>query len=287
MTRALQGKAPALDKHRLLLCHDNGSLRYDHHTIDIIAYHYILIMALDLDYGSLIIYYSYHITLSHYIIGKDKTIGRITQRLYWPIVFHDVDKYCWRSPECQRAARGSQLKVPLVPLPVMKEPFEQIARDIVGPLPHSKRGNWYILVVCDYMMMYPEAIPFCSIDADTVSEHLMQLLSRVGIPREILSDQGINFMSQLLKKLYNLLNISQIWTSPYHPHTDGSVERFNRTLKAMLRKLVRNEGKDWDSLLPYFLLAYCEVPQSTIVRWRCEGTTGCLERRVGCKQEER
>ena len=141
-------------------------------------------------------------------LGRDKTISRITQRFYWPTVFCDVAEYCRRCPECQRTARGSQLRVPLVPLPVMKEPFEWIAMDIVGPLPHSRRGNQYILVVCDYTTRYPEAILFHSIEAGAVAEHLIQLLSRVGVPREILSDQGTNFMSQLLKELYNLLNIS-------------------------------------------------------------------------------
>ena len=196
-------------------------------------------------------------------LGRDKTVCRITQRFYWPTVFRDVAEYCRRCPQCQKTARGSQLRVPLVPLPVMKEPFKRIAMDIMGPLPRSRRGNQYILVVCDYATRYPEAIPLRSIDAGTVAEHLMQLFSRVGIPREILSDQGTNFMSQLLKELYNLLNITQIRTSPYHPQTDGLVERFNKTLKSMLRKLVSKEGKNWDSLLPYVLFAYREVPQST------------------------
>ena len=60
---------------------------------------------------------------------------------------------------------------------------------------------------------------------------------------EIISDQGTDFMSQLLKELCNLLHINQIQTSPYHPQTNGLVERFNKTLKAMLRKLVSKEGK--------------------------------------------
>ena len=97
--------------------------------------------------------------------------------------------------------------------------------DIVGPLPRSKWGNQYILVVCDYATRYPEAIPLRSVHAGAVAEHLIQLFSRVGIPREILTDQGTNFMSQLLKELYNLLHISQIQTSPYHPQTDGLVEK--------------------------------------------------------------
>jgi len=102
-----------------------------------------------------------------------------------------------------------------------------------------------------------------SIDTGTVAEHLILLFSRVGIPKEILSDQGTNFMSKLLKELYNLLHVSQLRISPYHPQMDGLVERFNQMLKAMLRKLISKEGHNWDSMLPYVLFVYREVPQST------------------------
>ena len=98
------------------------------------------------------------------------------------------------------------------------------------------------------------------VDAGSVAEQLIQLFSRAGIPREILSDQGTNFMLQLIRELYNLLNICPIHTSAYHLQMDGLVEHFNKTLKALLRKL---EGRDWDRLLPYVLFAYREVPQST------------------------
>ena len=57
----------------------------------------------------------------------------------------------------------------------MKEPFERIAMDIVGPLSRSRQGNQYILVVCDYATRYPEAIPLRSVDAGAVAEHLIQL----------------------------------------------------------------------------------------------------------------
>ena len=60
-----------------------------------------------------------------------------------------------------------------------------------------------------------------------------------------------------------MLHIRPIITSPYHPQTDGLVERFNQTLKAMLSKVHIQEGKDWDQLLPYVLFAYREIPQST------------------------
>ena len=166
-------------------------------------------------------------------------------------MFRDVAEYCRRCPECQRTAKGSQRKVPLIPLPVMEELFERIVMDVVGPLPRSRRGHQYILVVCDYATRYPEAMALRKVDAGSVADHLMQLFARVGIPKEILSDQGTNFMSQLLRELYNLLNIRPIRASPYHPRTDGLVEHFNKTLKSVLRKLVNKEGRNWDRLLPY------------------------------------
>ena len=79
-------------------------------------------------------------------------------------------------------------------------------------------------MVCDYAIRYPEAMAIRQVDAGSVADHLMQLFARVGIPKEILSDQGTNIMSQLLRELYNLLNICPIRTSPYHPQTDGLVE---------------------------------------------------------------
>ena len=85
-----------------------------------------------------------------------------------------------------------------MPLPVISEPFSQVAMDIVGPLLRSRAGNRYVLVVCDYATRYPEAIPLKSIDVEHVAEKLVELFARVGIPREILTGQGSNCMSQLL-----------------------------------------------------------------------------------------
>ena len=76
-------------------------------------------------------------------------------------------------------------------------------------------------------------------------------------------DQGSNFTSKLLSEYYRLLKVQAVCTSPYHPQCDGLVERFNQTLKMMLRKVVTKEGEDWDKLLPYVLFAYREVPQAS------------------------
>ena len=102
-----------------------------------------------------------------------------------------------------------------------------------------------------------------STEASHTAKELVAVFARVGVPDEILSDQGLNFMSALLEEVYRLLNICRIRTTPYHPQTDGLVERFNGTLEAMLKKVVRHNQKDWDDCLPCLLFAYCEVPQES------------------------
>ena len=174
-------------------------------------------------------------------------------------LYRDVAEWC---RQCQKHSPIKNFRAPLVPLPVIEEPFGLIAMDVVGPLPRSGLGNKYVLVVRDYATRYPEAIPMKTVDAEHVAEELVTMFTRVGVPREILTDQGTNFTSKLLSELYRLLHVRPIRTSPYHPQTDGLVERFNETLKSMLRKTAQ-KGKDWDKLLPYLLFAYREVPQAS------------------------
>ena len=120
----------------------------------------------------------------------------------------------------------------MVPLPIIQEPFERITMDIVGPLTRSRKGNRFILVICDYATRFPEAIPLRSTDADTIAEELITVFSQYGIPEEILSDQGSNFMLQLLKEMYRLMKIHPIRMSLYHP--EKLVEQLNKTLKSVL-----------------------------------------------------
>ena len=196
-------------------------------------------------------------------MGRDKTAKRILYRFYWPTLFRDVREYCKSCTSCQKTSSKKPAKVPLIPLPIIGIPFQRMAMDIIGPLPRSRSGKRFVLVICDYATRYPEAVPLHSIDAEHIAEELVKIFSRVGIPQEILTDQGTNFMSQLLKEVYRLLRIDGVRTSPYHPQTDGLVERFNQTLKNMLRRTALHEGKDWDKLLPYLLFAYREVPQTS------------------------
>ena len=170
--------------------------------------------------------------------------------------------FCKPCSKCQLTKSRKVCPVLLIPLPVMEVPFQKIRMDVVGPLPRSKTGNKFVLVVVDYATRYPEAIPLRMVDAEQVAETLMGFFSSVGIPVEIITDQGSNFMSKLLKEVYHLKGVKPIRPSPYHPQTVGLVEWFNKTLKVMFRRSAEEE-KGWDKLLPYMLFTYREVPQET------------------------
>lgn len=135
--------------------------------------------------------------------------------------------------------------------------------DLIGPLPRTSSGKQYVLVITDYATRYPEAYPMGSITAPAVAEKLIDLFSHFGVPREILTDQGSNFMAELLQEIYGVLGVQPIRTSPYHPQTDGLVERYNQTLKSMLKKVLLKEKRSWDKLLPLVMFAYREVPQES------------------------
>ena len=89
------------------------------------------------------------------------------------------------------------------------------------------------------------------------------IVTRHGVPNELLSDRGANFLSGLMQEVYSLLGIRKASTTAYHPRTDGLVERFNRTLIAMLSKTVTADGRDRDDRIPFVLFAYHASPQQS------------------------
>ena len=132
-----------------------------------------------------------------------------------------------------------------------------------GPLKKSRIGNNYILVAMDYTTKWPEAFALKNTTAETIVDFLIELTTRVGIQEEILTDNRTNFMSKVMKQFCQTTGIHQIKTSPYHPQTDGMVERFNSTLKRLLRKLTQNSTVEWDKCLPFVLWAYRGTTYST------------------------
>ena len=148
--------------------------------------------------------------------------------------------------------------------------------DVFGPLSRTKTGNKYILVLMVYSTKWPEAFALRNVTTETVVNCLVEVTARIGIPEELLSDNGSNFISKVTQQYCKVTGIKQIRTSPYHPQTDGMVESFNSTLKRLLRKLTQNLKVEWDRCLPYVVWAYRGTVHKTT---GFSHTTFCLARK--------
>ena len=126
---------------------------------------------------------------------------------------------------------SARISSPLEKMPLIDKPFKRVAIDLVGPIsPPSEEGDRYILTLVDFSTRYPEAVPLKNIDSETVAEALVDIFSRLGIPEEILSDLGTQFVSECMREVTRLLSIKQLTTTPYHPMCNGLVRNFKSFL---------------------------------------------------------
>ena len=133
-------------------------------------------------------------------LATKKTYDRVTSNFFWPGAYDDVSRYCQSCDICQRTIpKGRCGKTPLVAMPIIGEPFARVAIDLVGPLPMSGRKHRWILTMVDCATRYPEAIPMKGIETMECAEELVNIFSRIGIPQEILSDRGSQFVSDLMR----------------------------------------------------------------------------------------
>ncbi|KAL3872608.1 hypothetical protein ACJMK2_035823 [Sinanodonta woodiana] len=199
-------------------------------------------------------------------LGMKETTDRVLREFYWPGVNGDIERICRSCDVCQKTvSKGRNTRVPLGKMPLIDTPFKRVAVDIVGPiLPITDRKNRYILTLVDYATRYPEAIALPSIETERVAEALVDMFSRVGVPEEIRTDCGAQFTSELMSEISRLLSIKQLRTTLYHPMCNGLVERFNGTLKQMLRRMCAEKPRDWDRYLNAILFAYREVPHESL-----------------------
>ena len=199
-------------------------------------------------------------------MGINKSTDRIQSNFYWPCMYGDIERYCKSCDVCQRTVpKGKIPKAPLVNLPIINTPFTRVAVDLVGPLfPSSSRKHKYILTMVDMATRYPKAIPLSNIDTITVAEALLSMFSDVGIPMEILSDKGTQFNSDIMKEVQRLLSIQEQITTPYNAICNGLCEKYNGTLKQMLKRVVQDQPTEWDRFIEPLLFAYREAPIDTL-----------------------
>jgi transposase InsO family protein len=111
-------------------------------------------------------------------------------------------------------------------------PFKRVAMDYFDPLPQSSKENTYILVIIDTFSKYVEIYPVKSTRANELaSTFYYKFILRHGLPQEVSCDNGPPFSSELIQELAKYTQVNINYTPPYHPQSNGIVERFMKTLR--------------------------------------------------------
>ena len=140
-------------------------------------------------------------------LGYKKVLEIIQRQFLRPSNYKDVLGWCKQCDRCQKTKKTNVPRAPLQQIPVIKEPFEKVAFDIVGPFPRSKNGYKYVLSAICLASRFPEAIGFKDVRAETVAESMIEIFSPTGVPRQLLTDQGSQFVGKLVKQLCTKLNM--------------------------------------------------------------------------------
>ena len=134
----------------------------------------------------------------------------------------------------------------------------------MGPLPKTLKGNRYVIVAVDYFTKWAEATAVEEADAQTVVRFIhTDIITRHGVPKEITSDRGTEFLNQLVEEFERTYKIKHIRTTAYHPQGNGQTERMNQTLKNILSKISKTY-MTWDYHLESALFVVQTVRQKLI-----------------------
>lgn len=200
----------------------------------------------------------YHILPTSGHAGIRRMLSNIKRRYFWPGIVKDVTDFVSKCDQCQRQKHFKYTKQPMVITNLGNSAFDRVFLDLVGPLSNdSLSDSKYILTLqCD-LSKYVEAYPIASKDSVSVATALVNnFILRYGIPREIITDKGTEFVSSIMQNVCKLLNISHITSTSYHHQTIGALENSHKNLISYLRIMTNNNSQNWSSWLPYWCFAF-------------------------------
>lgn len=197
--------------------------------------------------------------------GVARMLGRIKELYWWKNMRQDIENYVKNCKSCQINKPLRQVnRSPMIITSTATRANEKLFLDLVGPLPETHHNKFkFILTLQDDLTKYSQAYPMVTCSAEETARSLVKYISHIGIPKIIITDQGANFSSEVMKQLERLFGIKHIFASPYHPQTCGALERSHSTLKEYLRSYIVENQHTWDLYLRTAMLAYNSNIHST------------------------
>jgi hypothetical protein len=194
-----------------------------------------------------------------------KTYIRISSSYYWPKLWSDILKHTKTCLRCQQRKKSTDKPPPLHPLPNPERPNVRIHADLFGPMLAAGRQHKYILCITDAFTKYAMVTAVENKEAEMVAKAIFNdWFCKFGIPAQIHTDGGKEFVNKLSNELFQLLNVQHTKTTPAHPQCNAQVEVFNKTVKKYLASFVDDTTLDWENFLPALMLSYNTSYHSTI-----------------------
>ncbi|XP_070029905.1 uncharacterized protein [Nicotiana sylvestris] len=130
-------------------------------------------------------------------------------------------------------------------------PFVAWGMDVIGPIePAAINDHRFILVTIDYFTKWVEAKTFKSVTKKEVVDFVhSHIICKFGVPKVIITDNGANLNSDLMREVCQRFKITHCNSTPYHPKANGAVEAANKNIKKILRKMVEG-SRQWHEKLP-------------------------------------
>lgn len=183
--------------------------------------------------------------------GIAKTLARIKTQHYWPSMGKDIKDYVRKCEICQVTKYPSiTMRHEMGQKKEVTRPWEMVSIDLIGPLPRSKKGNTYCLVIIDVFTKFTLLHPINKPTSNKIIQFLEeQVFLMYGVPYVAIQDNGSQFISKNYKKLLADYDVKPWFVASYHPQPN-SVERMNRTVKTAIRAYVSSDHREWDIQLP-------------------------------------
>ena len=193
---------------------------------------------------------------THQGIYRSKALLR--EKVWWAGISNDVERLISNCAICQRLANPER-PPPVQPSELPNGPWEKIGIDLTGPF----KGGYYCLVIMDYYSRYPEVEILKSITSQTIINKLIKIFSYQGYPREIISDNGKQLVSEEMENFLSEHGIKHRRVIPYWARANGLVENLNKILKKAIQAACLAR-KDWKIEIYKFLLTFRTTPSCAI-----------------------
>lgn len=191
---------------------------------------------------------NYHEAVDAGHFGAKPTIQKFKQIFYFPNMEDIIQQKVAACIKCQEFKHKTRKEGVACEIKTPNHPFERIQIDMIGPFTPSINGNKIALVAVDMSTRFCMAKALKNGSSSEVIEFLKFIIQTFGYPKEIQNDQGKNFISKKMKKFAEENQIKLINSSPYHPQSNGLVERLNGVLKQRIA-IYTSEDNKWDEFL--------------------------------------